>query len=251
MIFRFFSLRKIKPPIEQTIVFINFIKKWSHIVFLFLVTIVLYYSVLNYYTPRSFNLKIELNCEQQQCQSKIDDSVIQKINSDLQNQIEEANRFDALAKPFSGFIRVEPQLTNNSTFTITVLNPDQEVHRKSKYKCQLSNSYSFAYGQKIIFFNHKSSLIDTPVVVKSVSNTLLKCFRGFESQSEPEKGIWANKNSVIQFKDININFLVEFFPDKLSKFLILLQSLGILLGLLPLVREGIRFIKRGWTYWIN
>jgi hypothetical protein len=229
---------------------LHFLKKWIYLSSVLLIPL-FYVLILNYYTPRPFHLQIKLNCDQQPCQFQLDDSVMQQVNTDLQNQIDDANRLDEFAKPFGGFVRVNPRVTNQSTFTISVSNPAQEVPQKALYDCQLlpPRIESFSYGAGI-FFSNKSSLAGVPDLVKSVSNTLLGCFRGLESQ-QSGKGIVVAPNGIVSLKDPKVDFLVEFFPDELSKFLVALEALALFLALLPLSREGFRFLKMGWSYFID
>ena len=78
----------------------------------------------------------------------------------------------------------------------------------------------------------------------------MTCFRGLESSSSNLKVIVA-PNGTVSFKDPKVDFLVEFFPDDMSKNLIRVEVFVIFLGLLPLLGVFIRFLVKGWGYFLD
>jgi hypothetical protein len=229
---------------------VRFLWHWAYLLLL-LIPLVGYFVVLNYYTPQPFHISLQLECQDKQCQFKLDELAIQKVNSNLQDQIDQANRLDKFSIPFGTFINLYPRVTNKSTATLSVSEPLQNLPQQVAITCQLlpSTTEIFSYNSGIVF-NNKTSLSQTPDTVKSVVNTLVTCFRGLESSSSNLKVIVA-PNGTVSFKDPKVDFLVEFFPDDMSKNLIRVEVLVIFLGLLPLLGVLVRFLVKGWRYFLD
>lgn len=235
---------------ENILHVIRFLLRWSYLLLLF-IPIVGYFFVLNYYTLQPFHVSLQLKCQDNQCQFKLDEQAIQKMNSNLQDQIDQANRLDRFSIPFGAFINLYPRVTNKSTATLFVSEPLQNISQQVSIACQLlpSTTEIFSYNSGIMF-NNKTALSQTPDTVKSVVNTLVTCFRGLESNSSNLKVIVA-PNGTVSFKDPKVDFLVEFFPDDMSKNLIRLEVLVVFLGFLPLLGVFIRFFVKGWRYFLD
>ena len=245
-----FMLRPKLPSKQQVGLVVRSALRWSYLIVL-LIPVAGYFLIIKYYTPPSFHVQFQLECENQGCRFKLDDQAMQKIESDLQNQLDQASRLDAFSKPLAGFIRYSPEATNKSTLIFSVSEPARRIPQNASVTCELPSFGIgiFSYDSGIVFEN-KTSLVDIPETVKSINGTLLSCVRGFQSESTDANFIIA-PNATVSLQKPTIDFLIEFLPDRMSKILLALEVLVILLGLLPLIREGVKLLIRGWVYFEN
>jgi len=214
----------------------RFSLRWSYLAVL-LIPVAGYFAALWYYTPPAFHTQFQLKCENQLCHFELNDEVVRAIESNLQNQLDQAERLDAFSKPLAGFMRYVPEATNKSTITYLVSEPQQNASQNAFVICELP---SFGTGT----FSYNSGM------VKSINSTLLSCFRGLHSEST-KLGLVVAPNATLSVTQPTIDFFIEFSPDSMSKALLALEVLAVFLALLPLVREGVRLLIRGWSYFIK
>ena len=228
----------------------RFSLRWSYLAVL-LIPVAGYFAALWYYTPPAFHTQFQLKCENQLCHFELNDEVVRAIESNLQNQLDQAERLDAFSKPLAGFMRYVPEATNKSTITYLVSEPQQNASQNAFVICELPSfgTGTFSYNSGIVFEN-KTSLDDVPEMVKSINSTLLSCFRGLHSEST-KLGLVVAPNATLSVTQPTIDFFIEFSPDSMSKALLALEVLAVFLALLPLVREGVRLLIRGWSYFIK
>jgi hypothetical protein len=225
--------------------------KWSYLL-IFVFPVAGYFGMLKYYTPQPFHISIELSCQSNQCQPKLDDQAIQKIYSDIQNQIDQTNRLDQFSRPFGVLINLQPRVTNKSTITIHVSEPVQDSYQQVAVACQLFPNITeiFTYNSGI-FFANRTRLVDTPNTVKMIVNTLISCFRGFETNPTSKLNLIVAPKGTVSIMDPKIDFLVELFPDGMSHIFVVFEVIAIFCTLLPLLKEGVKFAIKGWSYFIK
>lgn len=223
--------------------------KYSYLLYL-LLPVAAYFFILNYYTPGPFHISYQLSCDdKQQCQFKLDQPTIDQINSDLQTQLDKAERLDQFSKPFSGYFRFTPRITNKSTVDINISNPAQTVPQQLSVECELNSILNiFTYGSGIIS-PQETTLSNAPDAVKSAASILTSCIRGFQSEPSNLKLIVAPQG-IVSMQNVRVDFLIEFLSDKTTKFLLAIEAVAIFLALLPLLREAVKFIARGWRYFL-
>jgi hypothetical protein len=221
--------------------------KYSYLLYV-LVPVFGYFLVVNYYTPDSFELAYKLECsENRECRFSTNEEHLDEIYRKVQEQINEAARLDEFSKPFSGFIRFRPRLTNKSTLDFVVSDPPQTATQNASVTCQLSQNqeYVLSYNSGI-YFENKTSLSNVPETTKLVVGQLIACVRGIHTESDTHTVV--GPGGTVSMQNVQARFYVEYITDNLSRLLIAAQVIAIALAGLLVFREILKFLFKGWRY---
>jgi hypothetical protein len=203
--------------------------------------------VFSYYTPKPFFISYHFNCTDAGCMVEADDQ--QMILSRLDEDIDTASRLDQFSKPFSGFLRFEPRITNQTSAELVVEKPRQVVQDRVAVVCALPD-YGlniFSYGAGIVF-SPGTNLSKLPEVIRTKITPILKnCFPKIEF---PNQKLQVDPNTEVKINS-TIQYLIEFLPDPQSKFMVLIAMYLLFLALLPVLKQGVKFSREGLTYFID
>ena len=248
---------------EKTVV------NWKYIRFVsvFLsVPLILSALVLAYYSPDDFVIRATLTCPANSKECKDNSDELQKKIFDQINMSDEAllnkiRRFDAFLKPYSTILHYHFVVTNHTTGTYGT--SSQEILRDDiEFTCPVDSAYLSSnaesifmkYGGKITNeqlslaqkFPLTSSLSDIPKNRAFIIHYLGNCNINLVITDFDK---WSSQNET---RTYNLEFNIETNPDLFSNFLMLyIINLLLLLALLPLLKQGGKFITKGFKSYFS
>ncbi len=215
------------------------------IIILLVVNVILTSFVIYLHTPHPDSLIFDFKCldTQKTCPVKIDENRKTDLKEKIDNAVRDSRRLGTLSDIYISVVRFQVNILNQSTGYVSVAS-STPIKIEGDIQCL---DGILAYGKEKEIeddFRLSDSSID---LVASISSYVSNCPGFFISVNSLEKLPPVPPNSVVIF-EAGPQFTPIFSSDLLSWVFVFIFNLLVLLGLLPLLREGLRFLRKGHFY---
>lgn len=226
-----------------------FLISWRIFLFFICIPLVLMYLTVLFLQPNPATISYDISCEKDNnCQKIIHEERPAKIEEEIRNISDNADRIVDFSKPSLNIIRFDFRITNKSLAVLEITDPKRRIEKEARIFCVLNNKkniFSFNSGN---FFEQKSKLSEIPNNIKVIQNLLNSCMpenQIFDFQNGKGPVVYPNAYVLLKIEE---KYNLEFIPDRLSYFLLYLVWLIIMFAFIPLLKEVKFFIQKGRKY---
>jgi hypothetical protein len=228
-------------------------KTFIYIVSSILVILFATFLVISKHTPKPQDLIFDFKCLDtgKPCPIKIDESRKVGFEESINNAIKDSHRFGKLSDVYLSIMRFEVYLKNGTNAYLVIPATDITLKKPADIQCL---ERIFEHGAEIQIENN-FVLTDSPKKLFEIAERFIGNCPGipldFNFTESELKGLPPiPPNTEIRF-DVGPIFTPRFRVDVFTYFLVFSFNSLVFIGLLPLLREGWRFVTKGFSHYFN
>ena len=222
---------------------------FCNFLFLFLLVLGATWLMIYLHTPVFSNFTFDFSCPTSTvpCEARINDQQKSAFKQNFDSAISRSHRLGKLSEVYMSVIRFQFNMFNRSDVYITIP-PEKSAHHLF-VSVQCENAAITYDSSQILQTDY--SLSDSPDALLATSvNFIQGCTTLFAQKEDLKILPTVPPNAVVAF-DYGPKFLPTLKPDAWSWVIVFIFNLFIILGLLPLAREGFKFINHGFQKYFD